>query len=416
MYAPTITTKHCEKIEASLGITLHCYEPSQSIDLANYLTKLHDEHKLLDSSGNYIRKEHAAFVRNERILFQQDFYYALRYFVIERDGTEGGGIGRFSTTFWESQQLLLDLIARLEIHNIDFFERNYPCDGILICDNKGGRQLGHTMVARAICMHRLVGWPHTRAMSASVDEDKVMELYVRDKLILDNLPFYLKPPGWGESGGSGNYDKKGEHIQFDKAHGSRILYQHGKQQSGIGTGRQFDVNHNTEVSQWPYAHMLELDFFPTLPQHPYTFSLQETTPQGRKNWWFKFSENVRKKRIPRWSYLYIPWYAEPKKYREYAPPEWVPNENTLQTAWKVHETSQEFMGRKVTLAREQLKWWESNYTQALMNNSLNLFLSNYSITPEQSFQATTQAAIRQDVMDWLRTNAGGGIAYELEGI
>src|SRR4029077_9979558 len=126
--------------------------------------------------------------RNERILFQQDFFYALRYFTIERDGVEGGGIGPFSQTFWESQQILLDLIGKLEEHNVDYYERGYPCDGILVCDNKGGRALGHTGVARAISMHRLVGWTHTREFAASVDEDKVGELYTRDKLILDNLP------------------------------------------------------------------------------------------------------------------------------------------------------------------------------------------------------------------------------------
>jgi hypothetical protein len=250
-------------------------------------------------------------------------------------------------------------------------------------------------------------------MSASVDEDKVLELYSRDKLMMDNLPFFLKPEGWGANTG---YDKKGEHIQFGDAHGSRILYQHGKQQSGIGTGRQFDVNHNTEVSQWPYPRQLELDFFPTLPQHPYTFSLQETTPQGRKNWWFAWSERVRRGKIPRWSYLYIPWYSEPKKYRRLPPESWKPSESTIQTAWKVYNTSKEFVHKQVTLTREQLYWWEGMYSEALENNSLNLFLSNYSITPEQSFQHTTTSAIRTDVLDWMRSTNVEGIAYEVDGL
>lgn len=413
MYSPTITTRHLERIEAQLGIKLHRYTPEQSWELTTYLAKLDAEHKLYNANGNFARKDYAAFVRNERILFQQDFYYSLRYMTIERDGTEGGGIGPFSQTFWESQQILLDLIAKLEVHNIDYYERGYPCDGILICDNKGGRQLGHTMIARAITMHRLVGWPHTRAMAASVDEDKVGELYTRDKLILDNLPTFLKPTGWGEQAG---YDKKNEHIQFGEEHGSRILYQHGKQQSGLGTGRQFDVNHNTEVSQWSYPRMLEIDFFPTLPQHPYTFSLQETTPQGRKNWWYLFSERVRKGKMPRWTYLYIPFYAEPKKYRRHPPDGWQPNEQTSQTAWKVFNTSKEFVGKQVTLSRESMYWWESSYSEALENNALNLFLSNYSITPEQSFQSTTLSAIKPDIMDWMRTTAGEGVAYELEGV
>lgn len=402
MYSRTITEKHCETIEADLGIRLHRYTPEESWELSEYI-----QANQIDNSDT------RAFIQNERILFQQDFFYALRYMVIEKDGVEGGGIGPFSQTFWESQQILLDLIAKLEQKNVEDFERGYPTDGILICDNKGGRQLGHTMIGRAIICHRMIAWPNTRAMSASVDEDKVLELYTRDKRIFDNLPAFLKPSGYGEQAG---YDKKGDHIQFPEAHGSRILYQHGKQQSGIGTGRQFDVNHNTEVSQWPYPRQLELDFFPTLPQHPYTFSLQETTPQGRKNWWFGWSEKVRAGKIPRWAYLYIPWYSEPKKYRRQPPIDWVPSESTLQMAWKVHETSKEFVGKKVTLSREQLYWWEGSYREAAENNSLNLFLSNYSITPEQSFQHTSMSAIRVDVLDWMRSTTVEGIAYELDSL
>lgn len=413
MYSTSVTARHLERIESQLKIKLRRYEPGQSRELAAYLTKLKDKGVLYDSAGNFIKREYAEFVRNERVLFQQDFYYALRYLVIERDGVEGGGIGYFATTFWESQQILLDLIGRLEEKNVDYHERGYPCDGILICDNKGGRALGHTAIGRAISMHRLVGSPHTRAMGASVDEDKVMELYTRDKLMIDGLPFYLQPTGWG---GQPGYDKKGEHIQFSDEHGSRILYQQSKQQSGLGTGRQFDVSHLTEVSQWPYPRMIEIDFMPTIPQNPYSFCLQETTPQGRKNWWFKFAEQVRKGKMPRWAYLYIPFYAEPKKYRRHAPDNWTPSEATMQMAWKVFNTSKEFVGKQVTLTREQLYWWESSYNEAMENNSLNLFLSNYSITPEQSFQHTTQSAINATTLDWMRTTSGAGIAYELEGL
>lgn len=414
MYSEKITARHLERIESQLKIKLHRYTTEQSWELTAYLNKLNAEGKLFDVSGQYTRKDYAAFVRNERVLFQQDFFYALRYITIERDGVEGGGIGPFSQTFWESQQILLDLIGRLEEHNVDYFERGYPCDGILICDNKGGRALGHTGVARAISMHRMVGHPHTRLFAASVDEDKVGELYTRDKLIVDNLPFFLKPTDWGNP--SAGYDKKGEHIQFNDEHGSRILYQHSKQQSGLGTGRQFDVSHMTEVSQWPYPKMIEIDFLPTIPQNPYSFCLLETTPQGRKNWWAQWSEKVRKGRIPRWAYLYIPFYAEPKKYRRQPPDTWVPNEQTMQTAWKVWTTSEALVGKQIKLTREQMYWWETSYNEACENNSLNLFLSNYSITPEQSFQHTTISAIKAETLDWMRTTAVDGIAYELEGL
>src|SRR6266705_4601269 len=240
-----------------------------------------------------------------------------------------------------------------------------------------------------------------------------MELYTRDQLIINNLPWFLKPTGWDEQVGS--YNKKGDHIQFGEEHGSRMLYQHGKQQSGIGTGRQFDVSHLTELSQFPYPRQIELDFFPCLPQNPYTFALLETTPYGRNNWWHDFSERVRKGKMPRWAYLYIPFYAEPKKYRRQPPEGWNPNEDTLKAAWKIFNTSAEFVGKQVTLDRQQLYWWESSFNEAMENNSLNLFLSNYSYTPQMSFQATTVSAIRTDILDWMRSTTIEGVAYEIEG-
>jgi hypothetical protein len=412
VYSSKVTAAHCERIEADLKIKLHRYTPEESWEIVAYLNKLDSEKKLRDASGNFTRAEYASFVRNEQILAQQDFYYCLRYLTIERDGVEGGGIGPFSATFWESQQLLMDLIARLEEKNVEDHAKGYPCDGILIADSKGGRQLGHTMIARALLVHRLVCWPPTRAMSASVDEDKTMELYTRDKLMIDNLPFFLKPTGWDDN--DVGWTKKNEHIQFGESHGSRILYQNSKQQSGLGTGRQFDVSHLTELSQWPYPRDVELSFFPTIPQNPYTLSILETTPQGRKNWWHDFAERVRKKKMPRWSFLYIPFYAEPKKYRRQPPEGWVPNEATMQMAWKVNQTSTELVGKPITLDRTQLYWWESSYSEALENNSLNLFLSNYSYTPEMSYQATTVSAIRPDVLDRMRSTTTDGVAYEID--
>ena len=120
--------------------------------------------------------------------------------------------------------------------------------------------------------------------------------------------------------------------------------------------------------------------------------------------------------MPRWKYLYIPFYAEPKKYRRHPADSWQPSELTMQMAWKVNQTSQEFVGKQVTLEREQMYWWETSYDEALANNALNLFLSNYSVTPEQSFQHTTYSAISATVLDWMRTTSSPGVAYEISGL
>ena len=72
--------------------------------------------------------------------------------------------------------------------------------------------------------------------------------------------------------------------------------------------------------------------------------------------------------------------------------------------------------KAVTLTREQLYWWETSFQEALENNSLNMFLSNYSYTPEMSFQATIYSAINPEVMEWMRSTTVDGYAYEVEGL
>jgi len=417
MYSSTISARKIEHIESSKGIKFHRYTPTQSLDLAAYISERHAQGQVLDSNNNYIRKADAEFVWNERYLCQLDFRYFTRYCQIIRDGSVGGGIG--SLDLWESQEILLNLLARTEESNVETHERycfkdvaSCLCDGICIVDNKGGRQLGHTAVSRALTWHRVMLYPHTRAAAVSVDDDKLHKMVEADELIYNNLPFFLKPEIV--------YREKEQHFNFNI--GSSLIYQTSEQKSGsgatvgIGTGGQFDISHLTEVSSYRYAHMLELDFFPTLPRNPYTLCIMETTPLGRGNWWHEFSEKVRNHKIPRWRYLYIPFYAEPKKYRAHAPENWQPDETTKVMASNVYETSEEFTGKKVTLSREQMYWWEQQYRGALEGGRLNLFLSNYSITPQQSFQHTTVSAVSVDVLDWMRSTTRKGATYVMDGL
>src|SRR6266699_6622740 len=117
MYSESVTAKAIEKIEAQLQIKIDRYTPENSLTLTVHLSSLHAQKKL-GSNGQIDNREFARFIRNERILFQQDFFYALRYLTIERDGVCGGGIGTLAETFWESQKILLKLIAKLEERNV----------------------------------------------------------------------------------------------------------------------------------------------------------------------------------------------------------------------------------------------------------------------------------------------------------
>ena len=398
MYSESITQTHIERIEEQLGIKLVRYEPGKVLEVRKHLENQNAQSKPPT-------KEESAFIRNELILCKLDYtYFSNRYCHLIKDGVDGGGLGVLEP--WESQKAVLKLIYKLEEECWEAKARNEPVDGILLVLNKA-RQLGATAVSRSIVVHRILFWDHMRAFSASVDEDKVLELYERDKRIYDNLPFYLQPQI--------GFDKKAEHLTFSKLDSS-ILYQHGKQQSGLGQGRQFEVSHFTEAASFPYPRMLEHDFFPTIPQSPYAFCLAESTPQGRGNWWHTWTEKVRMGRMARWSYLFVPVYIEPKKYRRAPPPNWSPQLLTLEYARKVEESSPRVIGHTFQPDQMHLYWWESTRQEFVEMGSLAIFLTNYAATPEESFQFSTAGALNPELIEQLRADIAEPVSYEFDRI
>jgi hypothetical protein len=61
-------------------------------------------------------------------------------------------------------------------------------------------------------------------------------------------------------------------------------------------------------------------------------------------------------------------------------------------------------------------WWETSYNDALAGNALNMFRSNYSVTPEMSFQHTSASAINPQTLDWMRQTSGMPALYEVQGL
>lgn len=358
-----------------------------------------------------LTQEERLFIRNERVLSALDFRYWSHYATIQQDG---GGICNFDRP-WESTEILLCFIAKVEEEMHDYIERgemtprmipNQPkpaVPGILIAINKA-RQLAATTLGRLITMHRITLQPQRRSLAASVDEDKIQEMYDRDKLIYDNLPFFIKPELL--------YDEKRAHIHLNGLN-SRVLYQVGSQKSGVGTGRQIDIHHLTELSTWTNPESLEVDFFPTIPRSITTFGLEESTPYGRGNWWHEWTEKVRRGYSERWRYIFIPWYAEPSKYRAQPPVDWKPSEVALLHAQKVYDTSPEFVGHHVMLPRENLYWWETTRDEYQRGDKLNFFLTSYAATPEESFQHAGVSAFPADFLETLRNHTKPGRAHEI---
>jgi hypothetical protein len=399
MYSEVVAQKRVEAIEAALRLTLK-RRPIGEVD-----QRRSDLEKVLNAKGELTRSlspDEADFIRCERLLCKCSFKYWMdRYSTAQKDGSEGGGVGRVK--LWASQEAALRIISKVEEKCWDAKQRAESVDGICVVMHKA-RQLGATAFSRLLISHRVTNWQHMRTMAASVDDDKIMELYDRDKLCIDNLPFYLKP--------SIGYDVKAEHLYFDKLD-SRILYQQSRQQSGLGQGRQFDLAHLTECAFWPYPNMIELDFFPTLPLGMNTLCILESTANGLGGWWYDFTEDVRKNLRRRWHYIFAPWYIEPRKNRAHPPDTWVPSELTMKHARKVYETSRQYTGTDVLLDREQLYWYEDERAAAQRTGKLNLFLTNYCATPEESFQHTGASQFSVETLERIRLGTINPTYYDV---
>lgn len=402
MYNDAVTQLQIERVEAKLKIKLTRHDPPKIAEVREHLEKIYRN----GTQARDWKKDEQEFIRNEQILSMLDFHYWVeRYGHIIRDFGEGLGV----VSLWASQKAVNDLIAKLEFNSWEAHKRGDPVNGILIALNKA-RQLGATMLVRLILMHRIMFYKSTRGFSASLDDEKVLELYERDKRIYDNSPFYIKP---SLNPKEGSFDTKANHIKFGKLDSS-ILYQHGSQKTGLGQGRQFDVSHITECASFPNPKMIEHDFLPTIPQSPWAFSLLESTPQGRGNWWHTFSENVRLGRVSRWAYLFVPVYIEPKKYRLQPPDNWEPEKTTLEYAKKIEDTSPRVVGFKFHPHRQHLYWYEQTRKNFAEMNSLNLFLTNYAATPEESFQFASGAAFDAVLLEKFAHFITEPVYYEFE--
>src|SRR6266851_8363294 len=187
MYSTQVIENAIAKYEQKAQHRLTRIDPSRCqswvAHLDSRLTKCGTEEEFWKQAT----REEKLFIRNERVMSMLDFRYAAeRYFVIQKDG---GGTCTFVP--WESQRIILDRMGKREAEMHERAIAGESVDGMLIVGHKA-RQLGETALGRCVCMHRLITQHHRRGIAASVDDDKIQELYDRDKLIWDSLPWWLK--------------------------------------------------------------------------------------------------------------------------------------------------------------------------------------------------------------------------------
>ncbi len=394
-------------------MTFQRYPRDKSIEISAKLDRLrYDNLSRLLPDGQLARAllpSEQEFIDSERLLCKCDFvYFFTRYYCLELDPGVGERSGIGTPILLESQRRFIKLIGNREEECTEEQRKYKFTEGILAYFHKV-RQVAATATARALTLHRMIFWPGTRCLAATLDDPRVSELFKRDHLALDNLPFWLKPRVYP--------DVKDTELGFEPPTSSRISYQAENQTNGIGTGSQNDVSHLTEVALWKYPGRIRFSFVPSIPKAITTLHIQESTPDGKGDYWHEVTEAARHKRrgYESWIYAFIPWYMNRLKYRMNPPGNWSPEPHTIRHAELVERTSPEFMdGKRVELSIEQLYWWETTRAQHASNGELASFLTNYAATPEQSFQAPSAGALPVELIELMEMEVKSGLPYEVE--
>lgn len=397
---------HPDVISATVAKLENHYRPSQPLrdytvsEVESWTERLSDA---VDRKGRRTRPlsiEEQRFIVNELILTKASYsYWAERHCYINY---LGAGVERLYP-LWDSQRLILDEVAKLEKACFDG-ERE---DGIFIGCLKA-RQLGCSTWAQSALGHRLTTQSNIHALMASDIPGPEGSGYFFGmlELIVERLPWFLRPRVVEHT--------KNEEMVFDT--GSRVLVGAGKSMKGVsekrgqlGRGLTLSLLHLSELSTWEAPGQIDDALMPTVHVSPRALAIFESTGKGRNNWWHRHW-NKTVGGLTRFVPVFIPWYAEPSKYRKRPPVDWSPSATTQAHARRCEETGERWIHKPVRLTRDQLYWYETTRAEFEADDNLSAFLEEYAADPEEAFQYSGHSifsvTLQQRVKDQARPVAG----------
>ena len=159
--------------------------------------------------------------------------------------------------------------------------------------------------------------------------------------------------------------------------------------------------------------MIEEDFLPTVPIHPTSVGLMESTARGRHDQWHDhFKEAWSGK--SRFKAFFIPYYAEPTRYRRNPPVDWVPTKVTQLHAQQVENDSPRYCdGKTVKLSKEQMYFWEFSRREYEAKGKLYVFLQEYASNHLEAFQNASMGMFDENLMLSMRAKQKPFVAYEV---
>ncbi len=387
MYHPSIISARIDALAAAFSL------PSPRESTIAELDEMHEQ--LSDARGpkgeplRPITPDEQKFIVNERIWATASFpYFAERYLWCS---TEGAGIKRMFPLF-DSQHLMLEELARLE----KLISDQQLAEGILTNFLKA-RRLGASTFSEALLAHRYVTQTHIYGLTAADVPAQSSYNFGIFKLMYTKLPWWMKPSLVSYS------NSFPEEYEFDT--GSQFWCHAGQSTRGvvgergqIGRGKGVSVCHLTELTTWEDTAQIDASLLPIFPYSPRTLVLFESSPRGRNNWWHKHWQ-VSMSGTGRFTPIFIPWFAEPRKYRKSPPPDWAPLDSTIVHAKRCEERGPRWLHRsRIELSREQLYWYETTRAYYEAKGALSDFLQEYAADPEECFVFSGKTLIPLDVM------------------
>lgn len=324
--------------------------------------------------------EQQQFILHEVLRSKVDYAYcAQRYHVIS---AEAAGIKPLYP-LWESQAITLDRLAQREL------QCHREGWGAVMALLLKARQLGLSTLTQSILTHKVTTQGHLRALVASDIEDASKSLYGMFEIMLEHLPYWLKPPTRNKAVGERRVFDTGTVYWAAWGKSSRGgLKERGGQKGNLGRGKTISQFHLSELSTWEYPEQLDDGFFPAVPLKISTFGILESTAKGRGGYWHdKWRSTLREGSD--FVGVFIPWYAEVSKYSRPAPASWSPRDETLAHARACEASSHRYLGRTAHLTREQLYWWEKKREEFEAQGRLYQFLEEWPATDEEAFQFST---------------------------
>jgi hypothetical protein len=328
-----------------------------------------------------LTREETTWIETQRLLSLVDFrYWAERFCFVNKGGERLEPLA----PLWTSQELVLRQLAAIEREQ----QAGYQ-DGCLVAVLKA-RQLGVSTLSQAILVHRCTTRPHTSTLTAADETDQTGYLFEMAERMLLHLPWFLKP---GETAHRGSGERRliawetGAVMRSESGKSMRgqSVEDSGESRGQMGRGKTFSAVHLSELSTWDNPEQLDGSLFPGIPIAAGVVGLLESTAKGRHNWWHKqWTRSTTGG--DRFRPVFIPWYAEPDKWRLRPPDGWQPTPATLTHAAQCEADAVQWLGAPVRLTADQLYWYERERTKHEREGTLATFLSEYPATPEESFQ------------------------------